>query len=317
MVPTDRARAHLTELLKVPRAELRTICRLADIHENTARDLRARRLPSIRLRTEQRLLTLTVERLQKEIDQQRLPAARYRQLVRSMHVQGWSSRYQATQIGRRETWIVKIGSGAMCTVDTESARRLDALADRLSRQWGPSRASATKARNAGWYPLACYDDDGTLIPEAVRRDERILEREAQREKTAQAYLEAIRLTLEGIGPREISTRVPDFHGPSGERRVHRIRTDLGLRFTQEFTADGEQFFPLAEESEKKAAAIRLIVTDHDARCETETVDAWETVHYKLGLMNALRYTWDVPAEETETPVPEPAPVDLTDLENAA
>jgi hypothetical protein len=205
------------------------------------------------------------------------------QLLRSMQAQGWSRAWQGRQLGCHPDTLGKIARGGQAKVAARLAARVAALAREVEAKQGPSRSAAIRARNAGWHPLAAYDEDGELIPCAVR-DERVERRKADRYRAAHDRLEVLRLSLGGMAPSDIETRTGVKHD-----LIQRTRAEAGLRF---YTENGTPWSAQLRRSTlrpdpdnlKRAEEVRALL---DAFYRDSLADAYKTA-LAIGLRKGLK-----------------------------
>lgn len=271
-IAIEPLRAHVKNLLKVPHVTYNVIARCADVADTTVRSVVVEDRPTIRAATAQKIMSVTKREVVEALPM--VPVTRrHIQLIRSMQVQGWSVEWQAEQINRSVSWLMKILAGEATQIKAVDARGLHDLAERIERwgreryggNWGPYTASAGKARALGWHPLAAYNDHGRLLKGAVLDDpkkEKEAAVRAQQETRAYNRLETLRLTIAfQLTSTEIAERLDRVHPD----QVNRWRYAAGLRFlTQAERTTFEPGVPvqrsvLRPECRERAKAIMAIV----------------------------------------------------------
>jgi hypothetical protein len=280
MVPSGPVRDHVRTLLAVPEAETGIVGQAAGVSADLVLNISRAKNQTVRVGTARKLLATTPAQVQALAP--RRVNRRHIQLVRSMQIQGWSMEWQAAQLGRSAEWLINLCAGKTPRIPAKDHTALLALARRLETEWGPDRVTAGKARAAGWHPLLAYDEDGELIPGAVR-DETIETRKAARYKAARDRLEVLRLSLEyHLAPGDIEARV----GVKSDL-IHKIRAEAGLKFETENGLPGTaqaRRSVLRPECAKRGAEIRAILDAHYADCES---DEYETA-LEIGLRRGLK-----------------------------
>lgn len=142
------------------------------------------------------------------------------QLMRSMQAMGWSLRWQAEQLGRSSGVLFDFLNGENGRITVRNQQRIAALAAQVDGKWGPSKIAARQAREAGWYPLAAYDEHGDLIPEAVV--------EVPEETAAALALRVIEMAANAVGNEHIARRTGVQFGA-----VRAYRVAAGLKMKRE------------------------------------------------------------------------------------
>lgn len=267
-VPAGPVLDRIRELRTTAGVSCATIARAAGIPSNTVSDIAARRPATVYQRVANAILRVGHVDVAREAA--RLPSGRYIQLCRSMQAQGWTLRWQLDQLGVRGNNLTFFYRP---NISRDLAGRIHALACSVEGRWGPSRHAMAAAARSGHHPLACYDDDGTLIPSAVRGD--LEERRARREARAATRLEALRLSLpphslpaDGIAARLRVNR----------RTVDRYRSDVGLHLNW-VEADGRT--EVRPESLHQAETVAAAVAAYSAE-EIDAVDALTAIRTRPG-----------------------------------
>lgn len=301
MIPVGRLSGHITMLLsEVPGSSYGHIGKAAGLTRNAIWEAHLKLHDRARVATFRKVMTVTPDMVRDHVPQ---PCKRYTQLVRSLQAQAWPLQWQAEQYERPLSSIKRIARGEVKTVEPETARRIEALARAKVMEIGPSRASAAKARRLGWHSLLAYDDEGDLVPGAVR-NEGLERRREERDHMARNRLEVLRMSLEySLTATAIGERV-------GLDRtvVQKFRTQVGLRFeTQRTIAGIEGKTVLLPECKDRAAEIRVVL---DRYYNDPVADPFKAVR-ELGLMMAARYDFDQPL-----PLPASSPEPVSEEEAA-
>ncbi|MEV8636875.1 hypothetical protein AB0395_35055 [Streptosporangium sp. NPDC051023] len=228
IVSAAAARKHLRMLLKVPGASCGVIAECAGLANSVVTSIHAGNYPSIRLASDRKIRAVTREQVMEQVC--RVPVTqKIVQLIRSMQVQGWGTKWQSQYYGRTYHWVRGVARGCYSTIYAADAKKIFALAERVEGTWGPDLISAGKARAQGWHPLACYNNAGQLLPGSVRerdKDAARRDREEALQQTARNHLEALRLSLEeGISAGAIGKKLG-----VDDTQVQRWRTGVGLHF---------------------------------------------------------------------------------------
>jgi hypothetical protein len=96
----------------------------------------------------------------------RLPAAKYRDLLRQLGANGWPrhelDRRLGIGLGEENIWRERAKY-----VQPDLAMRIQKVYDDIGGKVGPSTPSARVYRKLGYLPPLAYADDGTPIPEAA------------------------------------------------------------------------------------------------------------------------------------------------------
>lgn len=281
MTPAEPIRAHVTALLEIPDVTNALITELSEVSARALYNVANGVCPTVRVGTARRLLSVSPADVRARLPRPNCP--RFVQLIRSMQVQGFSMGWQAIQLGHNPSWMDKVVRQHLKYLSAKDADALEALARRLESKRGPYVTAAGKARAAGWHPLLAYDDDGNLIPEAVR-DESIDARIGERDRLARERLDVLRLSLVfHLGPREIETRI----GVTGAL-TQKIRAEAGLRFYLEdvsFTPGMERRSLLRPECVERGAEIRAALEDFFG---DPLADPYEAAK-RIGLLKAAKY----------------------------
>lgn len=275
-VPAAQVQAHVRALREeVPGVTWNTIADIAGLPGATVRLAASGKHERVSRAVARSIMAVTPEQAKESATD--VPVTpKMIQLVRSMQAQGWSLVWQSQRVGRSRTWANKLTSGSIKAISHDTARRLEALAASLETKTNPDRRTQNYAKNAGWHPLAAYDDDGALIPGAVR-DEEMEDRKEHRTRQAERRIIAVRGLLAGRSSKLIAADIG-----VDSAIVDRYRIEVGLRVNRH----GE----LRPEYAGRAREVRAVMADHDGRC----LDAWETVRFRLGMMLLDRYNWDTP-----------------------
>ena len=166
-VPVGPLREHVRSLTAHAGVTTRVVARVAGLSSDTLYGITGGAYKTVRLPTAEAILAVTYQRVLEHLSPDALvPTFRPRQQVYSMMAQGWSGVWIVTQIeangnpsGQTALYFIKKNS-PYCTVDT--ANKVAALAERVGASEGPSPHARSAARRKGYWPLAAYDDDGTL-----------------------------------------------------------------------------------------------------------------------------------------------------------
>lgn len=141
-----------------------------------------------RIRTVTALALMEVTPAQIAAECRMVPSKRPHQQVMSMMALGWTGAWISMRLGHSES----CGTGApqfmyhrWDWMTRDLAGRIDALAREVGDRPGPSSRTATRARKRGWFVPGAYDNEGNLLPGAVRTDDR---REAAAEEAEQRVL---------------------------------------------------------------------------------------------------------------------------------
>jgi hypothetical protein len=202
-------------------------------------------------------------------------------VTRALCALGWSMEWQAVQYGQSLEWVRDFCAGEIQELDGytlvaihETAARVDSAPLRGQSSWGPDLECALDAHEKGWFPLACYDDNGTLLHGAIRDDLKQVAIEqtlmaAQERRYVAAELpsdverygrqiQVVRLTLRGHNAEEIAGLL----NISG-RTVVRYRREFGLQFLS-----GKK--PLDPAHAELAQAMREIIALYDISPQADT-----------------------------------------------
>jgi ribosomal protein L25 (general stress protein Ctc) len=165
--------------------------------------------------------------------------------LRVLQAQGWSLRQLWAQACNRDAprspgWLYRQQRYIM----REVAERINALWDEYHLRPGPSKHVARHARKAGYYPAACYDDDGNLIPEAIRRDDAEEARAEEAEQAAARRVHILVLTFAGHNSSTVAERVGTYSKDvlrtlrmvglhaTADREAHTVTTDAAPVFVE-------------------------------------------------------------------------------------
>lgn len=151
------------------------------------------------------------------------------------------------------------------------------------RQIAVAKSTAAKY---GYYPPACYDEDGHLIPEAVRFED-LEARKAERDQLAVQRLEVLWLSLKyRLGAADIATRLR-----ISSDLVNKVRLrEAGLKFSSDtrVCGDGAQWqSSLREESVERGAQVLAILEAHYADSASDAYTVCREIGG--GLLGAEKY----------------------------
>lgn len=286
--------AHLRELLADPRVSKTGIARVADVHRGSLHFILTNPGPTCERGAGQRLLAVTADAAATHATMKGVtggdvgvPVERPRDLVRQLQAHGWPIVDLARMLGYAPTVTSLPFLGrSQARMSTPKFARIQALHRQLQHRPGPCDKARAAARALGYYPPACYDDDGTLIPGVVRRMDVVAD-DARRgdkvkldtERQAVLRLETLRLTLAGLPASEIGARLR-IHGDS----VSRLRTELKMRWA--FDQEVNQVNPRPGQDWQLARCREAVAVYASGVAAADEVWVDLTAHlaqYRLGL----------------------------------
>lgn len=224
----------------------------------------------------------------------RVPAERYWQRAYSLAAAGYPLAWIARQLGMETDRLHFPRRDLQIPLDGTFGK-LERLYREISHvpaevnqdfEFTPRQIQRAKfaARKHGFHPPGCYDDDGRLIPEAIR-DEKLAAKFAERDRQAQRRLTALRMCLAGVPGPAVAE-----HLRVDAALVQRYCRQAGLAFA--FDPYTDRSVPRPECAER-ATEIREILAAH-----TFLSDPFETVRV-IGLMGEARYAFDTPTASAD------------------
>jgi hypothetical protein len=217
-VPIGPVFEHLTRLVAHPDVNASVLARaVSGVSNTTINRILGGSVDTTTPQIETALLALTLDSV--------LPHAAFNsdavkvtmQLMRSMQAQGWSLAWQAAQLGRESGVVFDFLNGKNGRITVVNQRKIAALARQVDGKWGPSEIAARQAREAGWYPLAAYDENGDLIPEAVEID--------SEETAAAQVMRVLEMAARAVGNERIAA---ETGLPEGRVRTYRAAAGLHM-----------------------------------------------------------------------------------------
>lgn len=231
-VPAAKVRAHVRALLAHPDITYAALSRASGCGPDTIRRLMTENSTGrCERRVADALLAVTKQSALAAVSE--VPAEPARVLLRRLQAHGWPLRELAARVGQASqpapTFLYR---KTVPVITAAMWAKVQAVYAELQDKPGPSDTARKAARRLGYYPPACYDDDGTLDPTAIPTDltpsraRKTDKKMLSPERLAMMRLDTLRLTLEDrLPPSEIGVQLranPDA--------VSGWRTDLGLRW---------------------------------------------------------------------------------------
>lgn len=206
-MPVGPVHAHVMALLAHDGFTVAAVARAADVAPKTVWQITRNDTERVRYGNANRLLALTADAVAAEC--RLVPSKKPIQQVKSMMRLG----HRGQWIGARLGYAESCGTGApqfvykrTAYLTRDLADRIDALAREVGDRPGPSPLTAKRAAARGWHVPGAYDDNGDLIPWAVRLDERAEAAAEAREQREQNAERIIALYESGVGPQGIADR---------------------------------------------------------------------------------------------------------------
>ncbi len=219
-IPTEVVAAHIRGIMDRTGVKSGAIARAAGVSESSVIVITKGGTRTVRRQQAARILAVT--------DEQALaapgaivPAKLTVQLIRSMQVQGFTIMWQAEQANLSPNRLLSITRRANpdLRVRVETQTALQDLAKRVGGSTGPSPRIGRMTRKAGWHPLAAYDDNGDLIPEAVTDDPEAAQ--------AELMMRVMQLTVDEMSVSDIVERTGCTNN-----YVRQVRAAAGVQVTR-------------------------------------------------------------------------------------
>jgi lambda repressor-like predicted transcriptional regulator len=219
MLDAESVRKVLQELMDRTGVQPGAIATATGLHRESLQNLLTGKTQKVHTRTAAKFLALTEEKVL-AVPTAKVPAKLSTQLINSMRVQGWSLEWQAEQakftVWRLQSILDRTDNFVMAATQAS----LLALAGRVGPAMGPSWRATRYARAAGWHPLAAYDENGDLIPEAVGDD--------SSELVAAQVMQVLELAAKAVGNEQIAHQTGVSYG-----NVRAYRAAAGLNMVKD------------------------------------------------------------------------------------
>jgi hypothetical protein len=224
-----------------------------------------------------------------------VPIERYHQRAYSLAAIGYPLAWIASQLGlqnlpmRSPQGRARVRMSVFVRLDT-LYRRIEATPAEEHPSRIPARArgiAKATARRHGYHPPGCYDDDGNLIPEAVR-NEKNEARLAEQDRVVRQRLAALHLSLKGIPPGDVVART----GIGRDVLHKRVFPEAQVAFGTKSAPAGHVVVQVRPECTERAAWLLDQLDQFEVDILADPVDmAW-----RLGLRTGLRLTGTQRAE---------------------
>lgn len=273
LIPLAAITPHLLRLVAAAGGNARLVAQVCGVGEQTLRAAYRRNVEFMRRDTARRILITTAAQVDRERRaRDTVPVTHlHTQLVRSMHVQRWSTGWQAEQLGCDPATLEGFETGEITRIPADLHRALVRLGGRTEGKWGPDETVARRARADGWHPLTAYDHGHLILRSVPAAD-----RPAAMQRDAQARLDALRLSLDGLVSGHVSPRVG-----LGCERIKQLRAAAGLRFRAVGSIrSGAAHAQLCPGYEERARQVRRILDAHAADPSSDPLE----VATRLGLV---------------------------------
>ena len=236
-------RAHIRRLIDETGAAISGVSRAFGLADMTTTRILNGTANVVRADTARRILGTTVADVRATPGIMVNGAKTYQQ-IHSMQAMGYSLEWQKAQLAvpGKPLYALRSVRGES-KVFTHLANAVDALAQRVDGTQGPDRRAASLARLHGWHPLAAYDNDGKLIPEAVDTD--------SAEAQAAEAMRVIWQAAKGVGNERIAAEIGMPFG-----RVRAYRAAAGLKMER----DGQKY---KHRSPRRAKEVLDICRSYD------------------------------------------------------
>jgi hypothetical protein len=279
--PREPVLQHLNELLEIPGVTQELLSKIVGSPHSVVSHI-IQRATYVSYDVSTRLLAITPEQARASVPRRPI-TDKIVQLIRSMQAQGFTAAWQADKLGCSESFLIKVCNRKRDTVSREFAEALAALAASVEAKRGDSAEVAGRARAQGWHPLMAYDEQGQLIPEAIRtgEDDDARTRRENRHRLAMNRIVVLeRSLIFGDGSQTIAQDLR-----MDDRQVNRYREEAGLMFE----SNGRNSGAVKPECAARAQELRKALAEF--RSVEPAMDPFELLR-SLGMMTSRRFNID-------------------------